>query len=991
MRKLLLLLLLSSVGTFAQNLLPIKKNNLWGFINDSGKVIIEAQFDFVGSFGEDGLAMAKKKGVFTLVDRSGWQLSPDNAQEVKMMGNSLFLVKMNNRWGLMNKQKEFLVPPIYSELQLLNKQLLAAKNEENKWGCLRINSDTICDFVCEHIYRKSNGWIQAKSGKQTSCYNENGLRLFSNENDVQLLDDNYFLFKEDGLWGVKNKMGDVVERAVYVDAVVDIYGFVRLNKSNRSALFSLYHGAVVADSLSTIYLAKSNVFLFGNYGLKGLIGANGKVIIPAEYVAFHYTGGSIMAVTPNNKWRLYTQDGKRVLSGDFDQCDIYQYCNIAVVRMGNKWGVGNLFEKELYPLKASKVKMDGMNIKVYEDEKLTTITVDSNGTELERTEFQHVSQIKIRKKRSEINWESFAVSTANINRTAMLGADAMRGDTLFRGHWFYLSSRQRWGLRNNKGKVVIPPTFSNVLVNQEKGYTVVYSESWTPNNYVQAGHALNPSYTIGIYDHVNYKYLLPVDFTSLRYDDFLQSDFARCIPNFENAKIAVVNLQGLVHDEDFKYIGEFHDGKARCLVGGKLITTSKRNDSSFIDYRDYFNDLKGMETNSNFTYPLMSMGGKWGFINTSGTFAIPAMYTIAEDFNQHVSVAAVGNKWGMISDKNTTLIPFQYDKIVRDNTMGDSIFLAILGNEKWGVLEENGRVKTTAIFDEIFLSKSGYLQYSKGRYLGVLDSNYNQLFEDTCSKLIDVGNSNFIFRKDSTWTKINLLTSQISIVTKDEADKLRTPKKEANIKSNKGEFDLVYPYVNNRAIVRKDGKYNYINEKGKTICNEWFDEVENYHNNFAVVKTLNKYFKIDFDGHRSDKSYQLLRYLNNDLYLAADSTNSFIVDVNEDTIVWLSVARDFQLDREVGVMDIGGKKGLINAYSDFVIAPKYTDLQYLGNGKYKYKVNAFTTIFDIHGNRLINIPAENIEVINADLFMVEAGNRIGYLKRNGEWLWPMSY
>ena len=991
MRKLFILFFLTSFASFAQNLLPIKKNNLWGFINDSGKVIIDTQFDFVGSFGDDGLAMAKKKGVFTLVDTSGWQLTPDNAQEVKMMGNKLFLVKINNRWGLMNKQKEFLIPAVYNDLLMLNKQLLAAKNEENKWGCLRINNDTICDFVCDIIYRKNNGWIHAQKGKQTSCYNENGVRLFSNENDVQLLDENYFLFKEDGHWGVKNKMGDVVERAVYTDVASDIYGFVRLNKRNRSSLFSMYHGRIVADSLSSLYLAKNNVFLFGNYGLKGLIHANGKVIIPAEYVAFHYTGGSIMAVTPSNKWRLYTTEGNRILSGDFDRCDVYKYCNIVVIQVGDKWGVGNLFEKELYPLRATKIKMDGMNIKVYEDEKLTTITVDSSGTELERKEYGHVSQIKVRKKRNEINWESFATSTSNINRSAMLGADALRGDTLFRGHWYFLSSKQKWGLRNNRGKVVIPPTFSNVLVNQEKGYTVVFSESWTPNNFVQAGHALNPSYTIGIYDHVNYKYLLDVDFTSLRFDDFLLSDYARCIPNFEKANISMVNLKGEIRNEDFRYVGEFHDGKARCLVGGKLVTAKKKNDSTFMDYRDYFNDLKGISTNSNSTYPLMSEGGKWGFINTSGTFAIQPIYTIAEDFNQHVSVAAVGNKWGLINDKNTTIIPFQYDKIVRDNTMGDSMFLAVLGNEKWGVLEETGRVKTTASFDHIFLTKSGFLQYQKGEYLGLLDSNYNQFFEDTCSKLIDVGNSNFIYRKDSVWTKINLRTSEQSIISREEADKLRTVKKEENSKVNKGSFDETYPYVNNRAIVRKDGKYNYINEKGKIISNEWFDQAQNFNNNFAVVKQLNKYYKIDYDGNKINKSYQLLRYLNHGLYLAADSTNSFIIDANEDTIVWLSVALDMQLDREVGVITVGGKKGLINAYSDYVITPKYTDLQYLGDGKYKYKVNAFTTIFDIHGNRIINIPAENIQVINSELFLIEAGNRIGYLKRNGEWLWPMTY
>ncbi len=980
-----------SINTFAQNILPIKKNNLWGFINDSGKVIIEPQFDFVGSFGDDGLAMAKKKGVFTMVDKFGWQLSPDNAQEVLMLGNGNFLVKVDNHWGLMNKQKEFLIAPQYVEIKVLNKQLIAAKNDDHKWGCLRYNNDTICDFVCDIIYRKNNGWIQAKRGKQISSYNENGERLFSDENDIQILDDNYFVFKEDGLWGVKNKMGDVVERAVYTDVMADIYGFVRLNKRNRSALFSMYHGKIVADSLGTIYLAKSNVFLFSNKQLKGLIQSNGKIIVPAEYVAFHYTGGSIMAVTPNNKWRLYTTDGKRALSGDFDQCDIYKYCNVAVIRVGDKWGVGNLFEKTLYPLSAHHIKMDGMNIKIYEGSKLLTITVDSNGTEIERREYNDVSQIKIRKKKSDINWESFAVSTQALNRNNMLGAERVSGDTVYRGHWFYVRTLQKWGLRNNKGKLVIPPTFSNVVINEEKGHTIVYSAEWSPNNYAIAGYALNPTYTMGVYDHVNYKYLLELDYISLRYDDFMKVDFARCIPNYENAKISLVNLKGEKRDNDFKYIGEFKEGRARCLVGGRVLNSPTKNDSTFIDYQRYFDDLKGVNSANSGASFLMNVDGKWGFVGASGAFVISPIYTKVEDFNLNVAVASVGTKWGMINDKNETVIPFQYDKIVRAEGMGDSLFFAVLANDKWGILEENGKVKTTALFDEISLTEEGYFQFKKGRYYGVLDSNYQLLFEDTCTKLISVGASEFVFKIDTVWTKINVLNNERKRISKAELAQMSKGAAEEKQKPNKGSYSFIGPLINGRAIVKKDEKFNYINEKGKLIANDWYDEAENFHDNFAVVKVNKLYYKIDYDGDRLSQAYHDLRYLNHGLYKMSDSLNSYIINNNNDTLVWLNSKLNIQLDNEVGIFNIAGKKGLINAYSDFVISPKYSDLHYLGNGKYKYKVNAFTTVFDVHGNRIVNIPAENIEAISADLFKIETGNRIGYLKRNGEWLWPLSY
>ncbi len=982
-----------SISSFSQSLLPVKKNNLWGFINDSGKVIIEPQYDFVGAFGDDGLAMAKKKGVLTLIDRYGWQLAPENAREIKLLGNGNFLIKIGEEWGVMNRQKEYVVPVVYKELKVLNKQLLAARDFKNKWGCIRYNNDTVCDFFCELIYRKSNGWIQAMKGKQTICYNENGLLLFSNDKDIQILDDNYFLFREEGLWGVKNKNGDVVERARYDEGVFDIYGFVKLNRRSRSVLFSLYHGAVIADSLTNLYLVKTNIFLFANRGYKGLLHSTGKIICPPEFASFQYIGNSIMAVTPKNKWRLYNDDGTRALVGEFDQCDIYQYCNIAVIRDGAHWGVGNLSGKTLYTLGADQIKVEGLNIKIYDESKMILLLVDSLGNEVERKTYTDVSRIKIRKKRSDTNWESFALSTQNINRNDMLGAEILIGDTIFRGDWFYVNSKQKWGLRGRNGKIVIPPTFSDIMINQEKGYTIVFSTPWLPNNYSMAGYALNPTITMGVYDHLGYRYLLEPQYTSLRFQDFESGAFARCIPNYEDAKIALINLKGKTVSDDFKYIGEFKEGRARCLVGGTVVSVPKMNDSTFIDYHSYFDDLKGSKLNAaaNSNY-FMNMGGKWGFINASGAYDVEPLYTNVEDFKYDVAVAAVGNKWGMISNNNETVIPFQYDKISRDGEMGDSLFFATLSNDKWGILDENGKVETTALFDEISLEKNGFYQYKKGRCLGVLDSNFQLLFEDTCSRLISLKGSEFLYKRDTVWKVMDVLTKEQKVVSRQQADQARLLKIEAQWKEKKEkEFVQISPYVNGRAIVQKENLFNFIDEKGKVISKDWFEQAQDFHDNIAVVQFQKMFYKIDYDGNRMPTAYQQLRYLNHGLYLASNTLNSYIVDVNEDTLVWLNFAMDIQLDRETGVIDISGKKGLINAYADFVIAPKYADLKYMGDGKYKYKVNAFTSVFDLEGNRVIGIPAENIEVINSNLFLIETGNRIGYLKRNGEWLWPMTY
>ena len=57
----------------------------------------------------------------------------------------------------------------------------------------------------------------------------------------------------------------------------------------------------------------------------------------------------------------------------------------------------------------------------------------------------------------------------------------------------------------------------------------------------------------------------------------------------------------------------------------------------------------------------------------------------------------------------------------------------------------------------------------------------------------------------------------------------------------------------------------------------------------------------------------------------------------------------------------------------------------------KYKLKEFYKMFDIKGREVISFPSEQIKLIKGNIYMVEAGNRIGYLKDNGEWLWPLTF
>ena len=69
--KIIFLLTVLNLSAFGQdNLYPIIKASLWGYIDNTGKEVINPQFKSAGQFSE-GLAAVRLNGTYGYIDKSG--------------------------------------------------------------------------------------------------------------------------------------------------------------------------------------------------------------------------------------------------------------------------------------------------------------------------------------------------------------------------------------------------------------------------------------------------------------------------------------------------------------------------------------------------------------------------------------------------------------------------------------------------------------------------------------------------------------------------------------------------------------------------------------------------------------------------------------------------------------------------------------------------------------------------------------------------------
>lgn len=134
------------VGNSSDNLLPFSKNinDKYGYINEEGRVIIEPQFPWAGSFKEE---------------RALVNMSEDYL----------------NKYGVIDKQGDFIINPEYNNISFLGENRVSlgkAIDEEkpymgSKFALADIDGKILTDFIFYNILEFKEGVASATDGKST--------------------------------------------------------------------------------------------------------------------------------------------------------------------------------------------------------------------------------------------------------------------------------------------------------------------------------------------------------------------------------------------------------------------------------------------------------------------------------------------------------------------------------------------------------------------------------------------------------------------------------------------------------------------------------------------------------------------------------------------------------------------------------------------------------------------------------------------------------
>jgi len=238
---------------------PFRWKKLFGYVDLSGKVVIEAKFKSVGYF-EGGRAWAEDlTGKFGIIDTEGkWLVEPkydkisdpEPTQHVAMgkIGELVEFIESNGSatlmdgvnafgdfsegfaWarkgtlvGMVNLKGDWIIPAEYTKIERATSGLVNVKKGEF-WGVFDVFGKRLIPFEYERVENINDGLIAVKKGGLWGFSNGAGEIViepkFTNVRDFH---NGYAAASKDGLWGMIDKTGEFTMKPKYRrvnDAVV---------------------------------------------------------------------------------------------------------------------------------------------------------------------------------------------------------------------------------------------------------------------------------------------------------------------------------------------------------------------------------------------------------------------------------------------------------------------------------------------------------------------------------------------------------------------------------------------------------------------------------------------------------------------------------------------------------------------------------------------------------------------------------------------------
>lgn len=205
---------------------PYLEDSLWGYLNSSARVELQAQYEEALAFSGD-YAVVKINGVYTLIDKLGDWYAVDKLglEEVTGAADSYIVGKKGGKYGIYTNTFREVTGAVYEDAVISSNGLCFVK-QNGKWGVIKNTGEAVLDFIYDDVVKNSrneafaSGYAVVKDATGYFIIDEEGAQLGGTHyEDAKGMEGGLLAVADkNGRWGFTDGINETVIDYQYEDA-----------------------------------------------------------------------------------------------------------------------------------------------------------------------------------------------------------------------------------------------------------------------------------------------------------------------------------------------------------------------------------------------------------------------------------------------------------------------------------------------------------------------------------------------------------------------------------------------------------------------------------------------------------------------------------------------------------------------------------------------------------------------------------------------------
>lgn len=900
----------------------------FGVVDNQGNFVVAPRYQDIEAGGEDGYLSFAKNFLYGLMDSVGNEVVPARYESVRKLAGPWVLVRSAGRWGLRNLRDEELMDCVLALVDSVGPNY-AVVQRGPLWGAIDSTGREIVPIRFQHAAPVNDSLFRVRHGEYLKWVNREGKVIQARKVDeVGPFEDGAAWVRDDGKEGLLGISGNWLFPPRYAE--VNVFRTVaqaRMEGSSEWEYLYFTRNGFETDARSFIVIKREE---------------------ERQQVPLGNSAGVMgwFFNTARQLWGLRSPGtGKILIQPTYTRVSLVPGTDFTMVQgsggigTGSLWGIVNHRSGEQIhdPAFASIEEGDfarfGVARATYSSGRYALILPTGRVANFEQAAYigrfsDGVARINLG---GNLAWRSTS------------GVDTLYSDVYFDDVERAFRTRYRvceggkWGFINLRGEWVKDAQYEMVSTFRYGTAGFVSEGKWGLLDR-QFAEVIPPRYDL--IDYLQEGELDPLVVLGLEQDGYGFID----------------SLGELAISPRFAEVGDFHNGRVRVASEGQWGFADREGNlvvqPQYREAGDFHEDRARVRDKR-----------YWGFVDPTGQPVTGQQYLRAGDFHEGVAWVQAGKFFGFIGPDGNFAIDPEFSK-VRDFENG---MAPARRKGKWGMIDHRGNWVVAPRYYRIgpFVDSVAVIQ--EGGDWGLIDAHGEFIFRPQFRELRPFHEGLALARKGLEFGYVN-------------------PNGEVAIDF---QFSRAEDFSCGRAAVFERGRWGFVDSLGQWVVPARYSKVNNFSEDRAAVRINGRWGFIDPTGRLAVPAiYSQVRPFK-DGRAAVQGDNGWGL-INADGTVVVEPEYDEVGEFVEGLIPVSrhGKWGLLNIHGAPMTMLKYDELGAHHEGLARMLVARRYGVATLQGRVLLE-PAYDVVKTVKDAVQVERSDQVGYLNREGRWLWPL--